>query len=183
MILKNANRYLNIYFTKQYITHEIVFFQFYDMGLKRFISDSPRFLWSSCSQVGWGILHREKKSCTSIGSCQRILYSKILHWRLRGISMPLLTHVLSQVWFCAKKKSLTLHWRSLYFVWMPFGFYCPDSARNISPPPSTQVNFVSLVRFLICMFCLLFPLTIFPFKSLHHNIGPDGAQDIHYRIF
>ena len=69
------------------------FFQFYDMGLKRFISGSPKFLWSCCSQAGWGILHREKKYCTSIGSCQRILYSKILHCRLRGISMPLLTHV------------------------------------------------------------------------------------------
>ena len=44
MIFKNVNRYPNIYFTKQYITHEIVFFEFYDMGLKRFISDSPWFL-------------------------------------------------------------------------------------------------------------------------------------------
>ena len=44
MILKNVNRYPNMYFTKQYITREIVFFRFYDKGLKRFISDSPRIL-------------------------------------------------------------------------------------------------------------------------------------------
>ena len=95
MILINVNRYPNEYLSKQYITHESAFFllQIYDTGLKRFISGSPKFLWSCCSQAEWGILHREKKSCTSIGSCQRILYSKILHCRLRGISMPLLTHV------------------------------------------------------------------------------------------
>ena len=41
-------------------------------------------------------LHREKKSCSSIGSCRRILYCKILHCMLIGISMPLLTHVLGK---------------------------------------------------------------------------------------
>ena len=62
-------------------------------GLKSHSSDCSTFLWSTCIQAGWYISHREKKSCTSIESCQRILYFKIVHCRLRGISMPLLTHV------------------------------------------------------------------------------------------
>ena len=79
--------------SKEYIRHESVFFQFYGVDQKSLIYDSFRFLWSTCIQAGWWILQREKKSFTSIESCQRILYCNILHCRLRGISMPLLTHV------------------------------------------------------------------------------------------
>ena len=63
-------------------------------GLNSHSSDCSTFLRSTCIKAGWQILHRERISCTSIESCQRILYFKILHCRLRGISMPLLTHVL-----------------------------------------------------------------------------------------
>ena len=109
MILKNVKRYPNKYFSKQYITHESVFFQFCDMGRERYIFYSPRFLWSTCIQAGSWILHREKKSCSSIGSCQRILYRKILHCMLIGISMPLLTHVLRQFLFTPKNIVMMIH--------------------------------------------------------------------------
>ena len=81
--------------SKQNIRHDSVFFlQFYDLGQKSLISDSLRFLWwSTYIQAGWQILHREKISFTSIGSCQRILNCKNLHCRLIGILMLLLTHV------------------------------------------------------------------------------------------
>ena len=69
-------------------------FQFlWHSGLKSHISDCSTILQSTCIQAGWWILHWEKKSSTSIGNYQRILYCKILHCKPRGISMPLLTHV------------------------------------------------------------------------------------------
>ena len=44
-------------------------------------------------RVQHGRLVLVKKSYTSIGCCRRDLYCKILHCRLGGISMTLLTHV------------------------------------------------------------------------------------------
>ena len=57
------------------------------------ISDGLNFLWSSCSQAGCWILHREKKSQNFIGYYPRKVYWKILHCKLWWISRNALTHV------------------------------------------------------------------------------------------
>ena len=57
------------------------------------ISDGLNFLWSSCSQAGCWILHRENKSQNFIGYYPRKVYWKILHCKLWWISRNALTHV------------------------------------------------------------------------------------------
>ena len=66
---------------------------FWQRSLKSHSSDCSTFLQSTCIPAGWWILHGKKRSSTSIGNCQRILHCNILHRRLRGILMRLLTHV------------------------------------------------------------------------------------------
>ena len=62
-------------------------------GLKSHSSECSSCLRSTCVQVGWWILQRKNKSSTSLGSCKRTVYYKVLHCGLRGILMSLLTHV------------------------------------------------------------------------------------------
>ena len=88
-------------------------------------SDCSTFLWSTCIQAGWWILHREKKSCTSIESCQRILYCKILDCSPRGISMLLLTHVLGRfslytMFLLKEVKLCQIHFPRIVNFWTKF---------------------------------------------------------------
>ena len=52
----------------------------------------PSFLWSSCSQEGCWIMHREKKSCNCIGYCPKKMYRRIFHCGLYKISINASTH-------------------------------------------------------------------------------------------
>ena len=69
-------------------------FQFYNTGIGKV---SFLIVPTFCDQVVTRLVDEydvwEKKSQNFIGYCQRNLYWKILHCRLRGISMTLLTHV------------------------------------------------------------------------------------------
>ena len=82
-----------VYSPKKYISHEsVVISVSWYRGLEISLLMVWTFLWSSCSQGGCWILHKEKEFQNFIGYCPRKVYWKILHCKLWRISRNALTH-------------------------------------------------------------------------------------------
>ena len=121
-------------FLKHYITDGSMFFLVLCFrGLNNLISDGPSSLWWSFSQAGCWTWHREKKSWNFIKYWQRNLYWTILHCRLRGISMTLLTHVPSD-------------WGTLDFIVLGIQAVYFSALKSSSKSPSTVLCTFSALK-------------------------------------